>query len=111
MARRSPGTRAPGGPTDSDQRTLPSLPTSTVARSPMPGPSSQRPYAFATSPFGWKSASSGKSIPSKLSAHALWQNLESMEIPRTWVSQASNFERSPLRPGISMLQVGVKSSG
>ena len=51
------------------------------------------------------------SIPLKLLAQAMWQNLESMEIPRTWVSAASNFSRSALRPGISMLQVGVKSRG
>jgi hypothetical protein len=41
----------------------------------------------------------------------LWQNLLSTEIPSTWVSAASNFARSAFRPGISMLQVGVKSSG
>jgi hypothetical protein len=50
-------------------------------------------------------------MPSKLLAHALWQYFESTLIPRTWVSQASNSLRSAFRPGISMLQVGVKSRG
>ena len=62
-------------------------------------------------PLGWKSASSGKSIPLKVSAQALWQNLLSTETPRTWVSWDSNLSRIALSPGISMLQVGVKSRG
>ena len=52
-----------------------------------------------------------QTLSPKLSAHALWQNLLSTEIPSTWVSRASKRESSALRPGISMLHVGVKSSG
>lgn len=50
-------------------------------------------------------------MPAKPAAQALWLNLLSTETPRTWVLQASNSLFSAFRPGISVLQVGVKSSG
>jgi hypothetical protein len=41
-----------------------------IARLALPRSSLYTPYSFATAPFGWKSASIGKSIPPSEAAHA-----------------------------------------